>query len=188
MKTHFNFGFSLPSVSVSTGGLSCGSPLTDFCLPRVSRLTRVPARSLATLAVLHEGLRRFGALRGQKTMARSCASARASCFVGYKPLVWWCTPRQIGPRRPALWNCSIPKLAIVAATGWCSKLRSLNVALNARITLRSTGPPRQASLARSAVRGTFSPTGPSRPAAAVRLSQTLGVSMPHHLCSARRPR
>ena len=40
VKTHFNFGFSLPSVSVSTGGLSCGSPLTDFCLPRVSRLSR----------------------------------------------------------------------------------------------------------------------------------------------------
>ena len=32
--------FSLSSVSVSTGGLSCGSPLADFCLPRVSRLAR----------------------------------------------------------------------------------------------------------------------------------------------------
>ena len=40
MKTHFNFGFSLPSVGISTGSLSCGSPLTDYCLPRVSRLTR----------------------------------------------------------------------------------------------------------------------------------------------------
>ena len=40
VKTLFNFGFSLPSVSVSTGGLSCGSPLADFCLPRVSRLAR----------------------------------------------------------------------------------------------------------------------------------------------------
>ena len=40
MNTLFNFGSSLPSVSVSTGGLSCGSPLTDFCRPRVSRLAR----------------------------------------------------------------------------------------------------------------------------------------------------
>ena len=40
VKTLFNFGFSLPSVSVSTGGLSCGSPLTDFCLSPVSRLAR----------------------------------------------------------------------------------------------------------------------------------------------------
>ena len=37
--TLFNFGFSPSSVSISTGGLSCGSRLTDFCLPRVSRLT-----------------------------------------------------------------------------------------------------------------------------------------------------
>ena len=40
VKTLFNFGFSLPSVSISTGGLSCGSPLAGFCLPRVSRLSR----------------------------------------------------------------------------------------------------------------------------------------------------
>ena len=40
VKTLFNFGRSLPSVGISTGGLSCGSPLTDFCLSRVSRLAR----------------------------------------------------------------------------------------------------------------------------------------------------
>ena len=40
MNPFFNFGSSLPSVSVSTGGLSCGRPLTDFCLPRVCRLSR----------------------------------------------------------------------------------------------------------------------------------------------------
>ena len=40
VKSLFNFGSSLPSVSVSTGCLSCGSPLTDICLPQVSRFTK----------------------------------------------------------------------------------------------------------------------------------------------------
>ena len=48
VKTLFNFGFSLPSVSVSTGGLSCGSPLADFCLPRVPRLTRSAGAELGS--------------------------------------------------------------------------------------------------------------------------------------------
>ena len=48
VKTHFNFAFSVPSFSISTGGLSCGSPLTDFCLPRVSRLTRCAGAGLVS--------------------------------------------------------------------------------------------------------------------------------------------
>ena len=40
VNTLFNFGSFLPSVRVSAGGLSCGSPLAGFCLPRVSRLSR----------------------------------------------------------------------------------------------------------------------------------------------------
>ena len=48
MNTLFNFGSSLPSVSVSTGGLSCGSPLTDFCLSPVSRLARCAGAGLVS--------------------------------------------------------------------------------------------------------------------------------------------
>ena len=49
MNKLLNFCCSLPSVSVSTGGLSCGSPLTDFCLPRVSRFTGCAGAELVSL-------------------------------------------------------------------------------------------------------------------------------------------
>ena len=40
MNTLFNFGCSRPSVSVSAGGLSCGSSRTDICLPLICGLTK----------------------------------------------------------------------------------------------------------------------------------------------------
>ena len=48
VKTLFNFGSSLSSVSIGPGGLSCGSPLTDFCLPRVSRVNRSAGTGLVS--------------------------------------------------------------------------------------------------------------------------------------------
>ena len=139
----------------------------------------VPARGSSASGVLHEGFPRISALRSQNTMARSCASARASCVLFRWPQVTGCVVQlkarrlvpasALAPSNATARHQGSQRVAQQAALAECLAQCTHNPSVN-------PDPLRQASLARPAVRGTFSPTGPSCPAAAVRLAQTLCVS------------
>ena len=87
MNTSFNFGSSLPSVSVSTGGLSCGSPLADFCLPRVSRLARGAGAELVSF---------WGTPRRFSSLSRAPEPKLSSKVLCVGPCVLFRRPQTIG--------------------------------------------------------------------------------------------